>query len=105
MQVKERRLEDLVSIGPAMLRDFKMLGIRDVAHLARQEPQEMYDRMCELTGQRQDPCVLDTFNAAVAQARDPHLPPGQRQWWFWSRERKRVEKATSSAKRKTARPE
>lgn len=85
----KRELKDLVSIGPAMLRDFEMLGIRSVAQLARQEPKQMYERLCELTQQRQDPCVLDVFSAAVAQARDPELPPAQRQWWYWSRERKR----------------
>ena len=86
---KERQLNDLVPIGPAMLRDFQMLGICSVAELARHEPNEMYARLCQLTGQRQDPCVLDVFTAAVAQARDPELPPSQRQWWYWSRERKR----------------
>jgi hypothetical protein len=87
----KRELKDLVSIGPAMLRDFEMLGVRSVAQLARHEPRDMYERLCALTGKRQDPCVLDTFTAAVAQARDPELPPAQRQWWFWSRERKRQE--------------
>ena len=90
---QERQLKDLVSIGPAMLRDFAMLGVRNVAQLARQEPKEMYERLCALTGERQDPCVLDTFSAAVAQARDPELPPAQCQWWYWSRERKRLEPA------------
>jgi hypothetical protein len=41
-----------------------------------------------LTGTRQDPCVLDGFRCAVAQARDPHLPAAQRNWWWWSRQRK-----------------
>ena len=85
----KRELKDLVSIGPAMLRDFEMLGIRSVAQLARQEPKQMYERLCQLMGHRQDPCVLDVFSAAAAQARDPELPPVQRQWWYWSRERKR----------------
>ena len=31
-----RQLGDLISIGPAMLRDFELLGIRSVAQLARQ---------------------------------------------------------------------
>jgi hypothetical protein len=26
--------------------------------------------------------------AAVAQAKDPHLPLEQCQWWFWSKKRK-----------------
>ena len=68
--------------------DFEMLGIRSVAHLARQDPERMYEKMCSLTGQRQDPCVLDTYCAAVAQARDPRLPAVKCQWWYWSRRRK-----------------
>ena len=83
-----RQLADLISIGPAMLRDFDMLGIRSMAQLAKQEPRKMYERLNQKTGQRQDPCVLDTFCAAVAQARNPRLPADQCQWWYWSRKRK-----------------
>src|SRR6266480_7778283 len=74
--VDGRQLEDLVSIGPAMLRDLALLGIRSVAQLARQNPQRLY-------AQRQDPCVLDVFSAAVAQAQNPRLPAAQCQWWYW----------------------
>jgi hypothetical protein len=88
MATNERRLEDLVSIGPAMLHDFDRLGIRTVAQLARQKPESLYEKLCEATGQSQDICVLDTFAAAVAQARNPHLPPEECQWWYWSRKRK-----------------
>ena len=88
----DRRLEDLISIGPAMVRDFEMLGIRSVAQLASQEPQRIYERLGHLMGQRQDPCVLDTFCAAVAQARDPRLPAEKCQWWYWSRRRKKEQK-------------
>jgi hypothetical protein len=89
MSVQQRRLEDLISIGPAMLRDFEMLGIRSMGQLARQNPQRMYARLNRISGQRQDPCVLDVFCAAVAQARNPRLPAEQCQWWYWSRKRKR----------------
>jgi len=83
-----RQLGDLISIGPAMLRDFELLGIRSVAQLARQNPQRMYARLNRLSGKQQDPCVLDTFRAAVAQARDPRLPVEKCQWWYWSKKRK-----------------
>jgi len=88
MVTMARQLGDLTSIGPAMLRDFERLGIRSIAQLARQEPRNMYDRLNRKTGRRQDPCVLDTFCAAVAQARNPRLPAEQCQWWYWSRKRK-----------------
>ena len=88
MPGKERRLKDLISVGPAMLRDYELLGIRSVAQLARQNPRKLFDRLCRLTGARQDICCLDVFSAAVAQARDPLLPAEQSQWWYWSRRRK-----------------
>ena len=88
MHPAQRRLKDLVSVGPAMLRDFELLGIRNVSQLARQKPARLYEDLCRITGQRQDICCLDVFAAAVAQARNPLLPAEQRQWWYWSRRRK-----------------
>lgn len=73
MRSKQRKLPDLISIGPAMLRDFQMLGIRSVAGLAKRDPQRMYEGLGRILGQRQDRCVLDTFCAAVAQVRNPRL--------------------------------
>jgi hypothetical protein len=89
MAVETRKLADLISIGPAMLRDFELLGISSVAQLAKQDPQRMYEKLQGATGQRQDPCVLDTFSAAVAQARNPRLAAEKCQWWYWSRSRKK----------------
>jgi hypothetical protein len=88
MAESTRRLGDLISIGPAMLRDFELLGVRSVPQLARQNPERMYARLNRLTGQRQDPCVLDVFCTAVAQAKNPRLPAEQCEWWYWSRKRK-----------------
>jgi hypothetical protein len=86
--LNDRSLADLDGIGPAMLADFRKLEVPDVAALARQDPGLLYQRLCRMTGVRQDPCVLDTFCCAVAQARDPALPAAQRKWWWWSRRRK-----------------
>jgi len=99
----QRQLSDLVSIGPAMLRDFERLGTRSVAALARRTPESLYEALCRSTGRVQDLCVLDTFAAAVAQARNPRLPAPQRQWWYWSRRRKAAEARGNSASDKRAR--
>jgi pathogenicity locus Cdd1 protein len=88
MAAQARRLEDLVSVGPAMVRDFKLLGINSVAQLSRRNPENMYETLCKVTGQTQDLCCLDVFRAAVAQARNPHLPAEKCEWWYWSRLRK-----------------
>ena len=88
MSGKERRLGDLISIGPAMLRDFGLLGVRSVAELARR----IRSRCTGSWGgwrEHQDICVLDVFRAAVAQVRNPRLPTEKCQWWWWSQKRKK----------------
>jgi hypothetical protein len=84
----ERHLRNLAGVGPAVERDLRMLNVQTVAELAACDGDELYRRLCEITGTRQDPCVLDTLRCAVAQARDARLPAEQRNWWWWSRQRK-----------------
>ena len=95
MESTKRAFQHLISVGPAIERDFHLLGVHNISELARQNPSKMYDKLCRLTGQRQDICCLDVFRAAVAQARDPQLPAERCQWWYWSRQRK-----ASNARRK-----
>jgi hypothetical protein len=88
MAGKTRELGDLISVGPAMLRDFDLLEIRSVAQLAKQDPKKLYEKLGRVARQHQDICVLDTFCAAVAQARNPRLAAEKCQWWWWSEKRK-----------------
>ncbi|HEY6122888.1 MAG TPA: helix-hairpin-helix domain-containing protein [Pyrinomonadaceae bacterium] len=88
----QRQLKDLVSVGPSILQDLKMLGINNVRQLTRKRPAQMYQQLCRMKGP-QDICCLDVFVAAVAQANDPNLPVEQCQWWYWSRKRKEANDA------------
>ena len=96
MKNDDRQLKDLISVGPAMLRDFELLQIHSVPQLARQDPHKLYAQLGRVAKQHQDICVLDTFAAAVAQAKNPRLPAEQCQWWWWSRKRK--QQATKAKK-------
>ena len=98
-----RQLGDLISIGPAMLRDFELLGIRSVAQLARHNPEKLYEKLGRIARQHQDICVLDVFCAAVAQARNPRLDAQKCQWWWWSKQRKQTSDGTRLAGRMKAR--
>ena len=59
------RLEDIPNIGPAIAADLRQLGIATPAELPGRDPYALYDDLCRITGQRHDPCLLDTFIAAV----------------------------------------
>jgi len=83
-----RHLKDLRGVGPSIEADLRRLDVFTVDQLAASDGRGLYERLCVLTGRRQDPCVEDTFVCAVAQARDPGLQADQRDWWYWSRLRK-----------------
>lgn len=93
VELPERRLRDLVSVGPATVGDLEQLGIGTVEELAQHDAHDLYERMCSTTGFRHDPCCEDTFAAAIAQARDPDLPEEKKRWWYWTRLRKQREEA------------
>lgn len=84
----KRKLRDLFSVGPAIERDLALLGITEVGQLKGRTADELYEQLQTATGVRQDPCVYDTFRAAIAQAEDPNLPEDQCRWWYWSNVRK-----------------
>ena len=87
-------LEDIPNVGPAVAADLRQLGIKSPGELSGRDPYALYDDLCRLTGQRHDPCLLDTFIAAVRfMAGEPKQP-----WWKYTAERKR-ELAARSASR------
>ena len=59
------RLEDIPNVGPAIAADMRRLGITTPSELPGRDPYAMYDDLCRITGQRHDPCLLDTFIAVV----------------------------------------
>jgi hypothetical protein len=89
------RLEDVPNVGPAVAADLRRLGISSPGQLSGRDPYSLYDDLCRLTGQRHDPCLLDTFIAAVRyMAGAPKKP-----WWKYTAERKRELAARSASGR------
>ena len=77
---------DLPNVGPATEGDFHLLGYRSPEQLAGEDPFEMYDRLCAMTGQRHDPCVIDMF-MSVTSFMDGGPP---RPWWEFTEKRKKI---------------
>ena len=87
-------LDDIPNIGPSIAADLRQLGITLPADLPGRDPYAMYDDLCRTTGQRHDPCLLDTFIAAVRfMEGEPKKP-----WWKYTAERKRELAAREAAK-------
>ncbi len=80
-----KSFKDIPNIGPAMVADFKVLGIKDPQDLKAKDAFKLYTKLCTVTGTRHDPCVLDTFMAAV----DFMNGASARPWWEYTEERKK----------------
>ena len=82
--MSEHELRTLPNIGPQIARKLIRLGIERPDDLRGQDGERLFERLCELDGRRHDPCLLDTFVAAVDYANGAPARP----WWEYSRERK-----------------
>ena len=79
-----KTLEQLPNIGPALAANLRLIGIRTPQELRGKDAFVLYQKLCAATGQRQDPCVLDTFMAASDFMRG--APPAP--WWSYTAQRK-----------------
>ncbi len=79
------KLTDIPNIGPAMVRDFAKIGITSPKHLATADGYDLYVKVCDSYGVRMDPCVLDTYLAAVDFMNGAPAKP----WWNYTAMRKR----------------
>ncbi|MCD8035923.1 MAG: helix-hairpin-helix domain-containing protein [Clostridiales bacterium] len=74
-------LRTIPGVGKEMEKDLISLGYTTVESLKGANPGEMYDRLCALTGSRQDRCVLYVFRCAVYFAETENPEPEKLKWW------------------------
>lgn len=77
-------LTSIPNVGPAVARKLARLGIASPSDLRGRDPDDLFEQLCTLDARRHDPCLLDTFVAAVSYANGGPARP----WWEFSRERK-----------------
>ena len=76
-------LQRLPGVGPSIAGDLRSLGVKSIRDLSRRDPERLYTRLCDLTGERQDPCVLYVFRCAVYASRTTGPKPELLKWWNW----------------------
>ena len=77
-------LEDLPNIGPAIAADLRRIGVHTPPELKGRDAFVLYQKLNAATGTRHDPCVLDTFMAAVDFMNGAAAAP----WWVYTPQRK-----------------
>lgn len=78
------KLTDIVNIGPSIAGDFVRIGVNCPQDLIGRDPWKLYQKLVTQTKTFHDPCVLDTFIAAVDFMNGN--PP--QTWWSYTQLRK-----------------
>lgn len=76
-------LTQIPNVGPKVAARLRRLGVERVEDLRGADPEDLFERTCADSGLREDPCLLDTYTAAVDFATNGVDRP----WWEYSRER------------------
>ena len=79
------QLEELPNIGKAIAGDLRQIGIQYPKDLIGKNPYQLYDNLCNTTGEKHDPCVLDVFLSVVDFMEGNDAKP----WWKFTAERKK----------------
>lgn len=77
---------DLPNIGNAMAGDFILLGLKTPEDFTGADAVQLYEMLCDMTGVRHDPCVLDVFMSVVSFMNGEPAKP----WWEFTALRKKT---------------
>lgn len=80
------RLEDIPNIGQSLADDLRSIGIIQPKDLKGKDDIKLYQKLNRITQLRHDPCVADTFLAAVDFMNGGRPKP----WWAFTADRKKL---------------
>ena len=78
-----KEFRTIPGVGESISQDFWNLGLRRVADLKKQDPQKLYDRLCEHQGTHVDRCMLYVMRCSVYFASTTKPKPELLKWWNW----------------------
>ena len=81
-----KELEDIPNVGKSIAKDLRLLKVQKPEDLKGKDAFDLYRRLCNKTGTRQDPCVLDVFISAIRFVEEGIKKP----WWYYTKERKAI---------------
>ncbi len=71
------------SIGPKVGQMLVEIGISEVSDLKNNDPERLYQQICNTRNEQLDRCVLYHFRCAVYFASHQQHDPKRLKWWNW----------------------
>lgn len=80
-----KKFTDIPNVGKAVANKLVVLKLKSPQELKTKDPFTLYTKLNKLTGQRHDPCLLDTFIATIDFMNGAPAKP----WFYYTRDRKK----------------
>ncbi len=78
-----KQFQIIPGIGKACSLDLWNIGLRSIADLEGQNPNDLYEKLNKVTGAKHDICMLYTFRCAVYYATEQNHDKDKLNWWYW----------------------
>ena len=76
-------LQKIPGVGPNIEEHLPNLGYASLNSLKGEDPEAMYERDCNLKGEKLDRCLLYVYRLAVYYAENEEHDPEKLKWWNW----------------------
>jgi Pathogenicity locus len=80
-----KKFTDIPNIGKAVADKLVLLKLKSPQDLKSKDAFALYTKLNKLTGMRHDPCLLDTFIAAIDFMNGAPAKP----WFYYTKDRKK----------------
>jgi Pathogenicity locus len=81
-----QQLEQLPNVVPSIANSLRSIGIRKPVELKNKDAYLLYNQLCDTTGKRHDPCIIEVFISAIRYMQGQTAQP----WWTFTEERKKL---------------
>ena len=78
-----KKLQVIPGIGKSIAQDLVDLKYREVEDLRGEDPEQMYQNLCDLRGKHIDRCVLYVFRCSVYFVSNSTHEAKLLKWWNW----------------------
>ncbi|GAB6274126.1 MAG: helix-hairpin-helix domain-containing protein [Peptococcaceae bacterium] len=78
-----KEFQRIPGVGKSIAQDLWDLGYRSINELSRQDPEDMYARLCLIKSGRLERCLLYVIRCAVYFVSETTHDPDFLKWWKW----------------------
>jgi len=82
-QLSSKDLEQIPGVGKRIAQEMQNIGIHSIVQLKDQDPQKLYQKLCDFKATPVDRCMLYLLRCAVYYASNTEHDPELLKWWNW----------------------